>query len=109
MHDGSVPTLEAVIDLYDRGGIDRPSRSELIHPLGLTAEEKADLLAFLKTLSGDTRVVVSLRRAPPRTERVDLSKIAAALFRSRANPTMNSAPPDCSRRTLSLPACLGAA
>ncbi len=26
MHDGSVPTLEAVIDLYDRGGIDRPSR-----------------------------------------------------------------------------------
>ncbi|MGP8232247.1 MAG: cytochrome-c peroxidase [Methylovirgula sp.] len=58
MHDGSVPTLEAVIDLYDRGGIDRPSRSELVHPLKLTAEEKADLLAFLKTLSGDTQVVV---------------------------------------------------
>ena len=31
MHDGSDATLEAVIDLYDRGGIDRPSRSELIH------------------------------------------------------------------------------
>ncbi len=54
MHDGSVPTLEAVIDLYDRGGIDRPSRSELIHPLGLTPTEKADLLAFLKTLSGES-------------------------------------------------------
>ena len=27
MHDGSVPTLEAVIELYDRGGIERRSRS----------------------------------------------------------------------------------
>ena len=57
MHDGSVPTLEAVIDLYDRGGIDRPSRSELIHPLGLTPTEKADLIAFLKTLTSETEVV----------------------------------------------------
>jgi cytochrome c peroxidase len=52
MHDGSEPTLEAVIDLYDRGGIDRPSRSELIQPLGLSAEEEADLIAFLDTLTG---------------------------------------------------------
>jgi cytochrome c peroxidase len=51
MHDGSVPTLEAVIDLYDRGGIDRPSRAVEIRPLGLTPSEKADLLAFLKTLT----------------------------------------------------------
>lgn len=51
MHDGSVPTLAAVIDLYDRGGIARPSRSELIHPLGLTARDKADLLAFLRSLT----------------------------------------------------------
>ncbi|HLH12077.1 MAG TPA: cytochrome c peroxidase [Methylovirgula sp.] len=52
MHDGSVPTLEAVIDLYDKGGIARPSRAEVIRPLGLSAGEKADLLAFLKTLTG---------------------------------------------------------
>jgi len=52
MHDGSEPSLEAVIDLYDRGGIDRPSRSELIKPLGLTPQEKRELLAFLKTLDG---------------------------------------------------------
>jgi cytochrome c peroxidase len=52
MHDGSVPTLAAVIDLYDRGGIDRPSRSEEIRPLNLTQQEKADLLAFLQTLNG---------------------------------------------------------
>jgi cytochrome c peroxidase len=52
MHDGSVKTLAAVIDLYDRGGIERPSRSELISPLGLRKEEKADLVAFLQTLNG---------------------------------------------------------
>jgi cytochrome c peroxidase len=53
MHDGSVPTLQAVIDLYDRGGIDRPSRSELIQPLHLSPGDKADILAFLGTLTGD--------------------------------------------------------
>ena len=53
MHDGSEATLAAVIDLYDRGGIDRPSRSELIKPLNLTAGEKADLIAFLESLTGD--------------------------------------------------------
>jgi cytochrome c peroxidase len=53
MHDGSVATLEEVIALYDRGGIDRPSRSNLIHPLGLTGEEKSDLVAFLKTLTSE--------------------------------------------------------
>jgi cytochrome c peroxidase len=41
-----------VIALYDRGGIKRPSRSPKIAPLGLTASEKADLLAFLDTLTG---------------------------------------------------------
>jgi cytochrome c peroxidase len=52
MHDGSVNTLEAVIDLYDRGGIERPSRSELIAPLHLSKTDKADLIAFLHTLNG---------------------------------------------------------
>jgi cytochrome c peroxidase len=51
MHDGSVPTLEAVIDLYDKGGIARPSRAEAIGPLMLSAEEKGDLLAFLQSLT----------------------------------------------------------
>lgn len=53
MHDGSLATLEAVIDHYDHGGVDRPSRSDLMHPLGLTTQEKADLVAFLKTLTSD--------------------------------------------------------
>jgi len=52
MHDGSLPTLADVIDLYDRGGIDRPSRDEAIHQLNLRPSEKADLIAFLQTLDG---------------------------------------------------------
>ncbi len=52
MHDGSLATLDDVIDLYDRGGISRPSRDEDIHPLHLAPGEKADLIAFLQTLSG---------------------------------------------------------
>jgi cytochrome c peroxidase len=51
MHDGSLATLEDVIELYDKGGIDRPSRSPSIRPLSLTASEKADLVVFLQTLS----------------------------------------------------------
>jgi len=57
MHDGSIKTLEAVIDLYDRGGIERPSRSESILPLGLSKDEKADLIAFLHTLDGAAELV----------------------------------------------------
>jgi cytochrome c peroxidase len=59
MHDGSVATLQAVIDLYDKGGIARPSRSELIKPLGLSASEKADLIAFLTSLSDDRPALTS--------------------------------------------------
>ena len=54
MHDGSRASLEEVIDLYDRGGIARPSRSPSIRPLGLTETEKRDLIAFLRTLTADT-------------------------------------------------------
>jgi len=57
MHDGSVGTLAEVVELYDRGGIARPSRSELIGPLGLTQQEKADLLAFLDALTSEPQSV----------------------------------------------------
>jgi cytochrome c peroxidase len=53
MHDGSLATLEQVVEHYDHGGVDRPSRSDLMKPLGLTAQEKTDLVVFLKTLSSD--------------------------------------------------------
>ena len=51
MHNGTVTTLEEVIDLYDKGGIERPSRSVLIFPLHLNQSEKDDLIAFLRTLT----------------------------------------------------------
>jgi cytochrome c peroxidase len=57
MHDGSVATLEEVINLYDRGGIDRPSRSESISPLKLKEAEKSDLIAFLQTLTAAPETV----------------------------------------------------
>jgi cytochrome c peroxidase len=57
MHDGSIATLEDVVALYNRGGIERPSRSVLIRPLGLTENEQADLVAFLKTLTSSPQPV----------------------------------------------------
>jgi cytochrome c peroxidase len=51
MHDGSLPTLEAVIAHYSDGGVDRSSRSPLIHPRNLSPSEQQDLVAFLKTLN----------------------------------------------------------
>lgn len=55
MHDGAVPTLAAVIDLYDRGGIARPSRAVEVRPLGLSDDDKRDILAFLATLTAAQR------------------------------------------------------
>jgi len=58
MHDGSIATLEEVVELYDRGGeVSRPSLSDEIHPLHLTAAEKGQLLAFLRTLSSNDAAV----------------------------------------------------
>jgi cytochrome c peroxidase len=53
MHDGSLATLEQVVEHYDKGGVDRPSRSDLMKPLGLTPQEKSDLVTFLRTLTSD--------------------------------------------------------
>jgi cytochrome c peroxidase len=54
MHNGALATLEAVVDHYDRGGSpDVPGvRHSRIKPLFLTAAEKSDLVAFLKSLTG---------------------------------------------------------
>jgi cytochrome c peroxidase len=51
MHDGSIATLEQVVEHYDEGGVKRPSRSDLMKPLGLSTQDKSDLIAFLKTLT----------------------------------------------------------
>jgi cytochrome c peroxidase len=51
MHDGSLPTLESVIDHYDGGFVTRTSLDTQMRKLELTPQEKADLLAFLNTLT----------------------------------------------------------
>ncbi len=53
MHDGAFASLEEVIEFFDQGGKANPQLSPLMKPLGLTDEEKADLLAFLKALTGE--------------------------------------------------------
>ncbi|HEY0877772.1 MAG TPA: cytochrome c peroxidase, partial [Zeimonas sp.] len=55
MHDGSIATLEAVIDFYDRGGGSVAGKSVLLHPLGLHDDEKRALVAFLRTLDAGER------------------------------------------------------
>jgi cytochrome c peroxidase len=67
MHDGSLATLEAVIEFYDGGGIDNPGKSALLHALGLTSAERAALVAFLKSLTGRgiEALVAEARRSPP--------------------------------------------
>ena len=53
MHDGSIPTLEQVIEFYDRGGVANELRDPLIQPLNLSVVESKQLLAFLHALTGD--------------------------------------------------------
>lgn len=51
LHDGTAKTLEEVIEFYDQGGTPNPNLSKEIRPLHLTAQEKEDLLEFMKSLS----------------------------------------------------------
>lgn len=76
MHDGSMSTLEAVLDFYAEGGRNmgnglyagdgrlNPYKDPLIAQIRLDAQDKADLVAFLKTLT-DTRLVTDPRFADP--------------------------------------------
>jgi cytochrome c peroxidase len=52
MHNGSLPTLDAVVAFYDAGGVPNVLLDPLVRPLGLSAAERADLVAFLRSLTG---------------------------------------------------------
>jgi cytochrome c peroxidase len=66
MHDGSLPSLEAVVEFYDRGGVDNPEKSPLIAPLDLSREERAALAAFLRSLTGSgVEALIAQARASP--------------------------------------------
>jgi cytochrome c peroxidase len=61
MHDGSIATLEEVIEHYDRGGVPNPQLDPEIRPLHLSPAEKRGLAAFLQALSGE----ITQGMAPP--------------------------------------------
>jgi len=55
MHHGELATLEEVITFYDElpGSAAANHRELTLQPLGLSADERADLVAFLRALTGD--------------------------------------------------------
>jgi len=56
MHDGSLESLEAVVEHYNNGAPNVANLSSLIKPLGLTAQEKADLIAFMAALTDPVEI-----------------------------------------------------
>ena len=52
MHDGALETLDDVVAFYDRGCGEAANKSSLVFPLGLSDDEKGDLVAFLTSLTG---------------------------------------------------------
>lgn len=59
MHDGSLRTLADVVAFYDRGGTPNPWLSGDVRPLGLTSQERADLVEFMNALTGEIAPDVS--------------------------------------------------
>jgi cytochrome c peroxidase len=55
MHDGSIGTLEDVVEFYDGGGRGNPSLDAEVRPLRLSSNERRQLSAFLRTLSGQVQ------------------------------------------------------
>ncbi len=60
-HDGSAASLEDVVDFYDGGGLhDAPNKAPEMVPLGLTDQQRSDLVAFLKRPLTDPRVAAAV-------------------------------------------------
>ena len=55
MHNGSLPTLEDVVEFYNRGGNANLHLDEELRPLNLDDDEKMALISFLRSLSGEIR------------------------------------------------------
>lgn len=63
MHDGSLATLEQVVEHYNKGGNPNPALDKDIKKLNLTDQEKADVVAFMKALTGE-RIKLTLPTLP---------------------------------------------
>jgi len=65
MHDGSLGTLQAVVEFYDGGGVTNPGLDARIRPLHLASAEKSDLVVLLQSLSGVVREGFAPKRVDP--------------------------------------------
>jgi cytochrome c peroxidase len=66
MHDGSLPSLDAVVRYYDGGGTASPGRDPRIRPLGLSEGELLSLVRFLEALtSPDIADLIADARSAP--------------------------------------------
>lgn len=54
MHDGSIPTLEEVVDFYARGGVRNPNLDPVVRPLKMSRKDRDDLVSFMRSLSEET-------------------------------------------------------
>ena len=91
MHNGSMKSLEEVIEFYDRGGnlINANHFETFVFPQGFSAQDKADLIAFLKSLTDER---VRWERAPFDHPQITIPTAAtpAATPTLRANVNANS-------------------
>jgi cytochrome c peroxidase len=53
MHDGSVKSLDQVLDIYAKGGLPNPHLDTRLAPFFLDEQTKQNLLAFLDSLNGE--------------------------------------------------------
>ena len=53
MHNGSLSTLRDVVEFYNDGGVPNELQDPRVRPLGLSEREIDDLVAFLRSLTGD--------------------------------------------------------
>lgn len=64
MHDGSLPTLTAVVDYYNAGGVPHEGQDPRVRPLQLDTHQRDDLVALLESLtSSDIDRLVSDARS----------------------------------------------
>jgi cytochrome c peroxidase len=67
MHNGAFFTLEEVVDFYNEGGGESDllnTKTKILKPLNLTDDEKADLVEFLGSMSGE-EIKLPFPKIPP--------------------------------------------
>ena len=75
MHNASAANLDEVMRHYEKGGLDRPSRSPMMMPVQLSEQERRDLVTFMETLTG----VPEGDAAPPPAPGATADTVATAI------------------------------